>query len=61
MLACKDHHWNTGIPLQLGIVPHDFQHFLEMAAYKWLLRKGRICFSVLSEDAKTRPEKSFWW
>ncbi|KAF2987697.1 hypothetical protein EK904_004848 [Melospiza melodia maxima] len=36
------------------------RHFLEVAANKWLIRKGRIFFSLLSKDAKTLPEKSFW-
>lgn len=48
----------SGMPLKL-LFPHAFQHFLEVAANKWLLRKGRICFSLFSKDAKALPEKSF--
>lgn len=49
----------SGIPLKL-FFPHALQHFLEVAANKWLLRRGRICYSLLSKGARTLPEKSFW-
>lgn len=36
----------SGVSLKI-FFPQAFQHFLEVSTNKWLLRKGRICFSLL--------------